>query len=571
MTQGEILVLLAIHLLLTGLPGAGAALFAARRGERRVPVLLAVGLVASGAAAMVSFWSYYGGHELGQTVSFFFIFGSVGLTGWCLYDGGIDRALLGQLATPLALWALGSAFLLYLGFFHGGSDQPLATAATRFSGQLPSDNNIPLFFSDWFFKHGHQSPAPIFPGEWLASDRPPLQVGYAVMQRTFGWDDTGLHYQVMGVVLQQLWIVGLWALLCAGGAGRVTRGLAMLTVLVSDVAIVNGFFVWPKLLPAAMLLAAAALVLTPLWDEIRRRLWGGALFAALVGLALLGHGASIFAVVPLLLIAAWRGLPSWRWLGVAAAVGLLFMAPWSAYQKYGDPPGNRLTKWMIGGVIDIDDRGTMETVVDSYEEVGVGGALHAKGQNFVAIVGGKPTKEMLEAAKTEAEAGHWPEMLGWIRTILFLNLLPSLGLLLLGFVAMAVGWRRRGREPAEWGLAVSCLLAFAIGAVAWALLLFGGTRASTVIHQGSLAIPIFGICAAAVGVRAVFPRFGAWLLGVNALAMLAIYVPSLEPLEGTAYAPWAGVLAALSLAAFVLVAIRREPAPRSVPVAAAAE
>jgi len=136
---------------------------------------------------------------------------------------------------------------------------------------------------------------------------------------------------------------------------------------------------------------------------------------------------------------------------------------------------------------------------------------------------------------------------------------------------MAVGWRRRGRDPAEWGLATSCLLAFAIGAIAWALLLFGGTRASTVIHQGSLLLPILGLCAAAVGVRAVFPRFGAWLLGANALVMLAIYVPSLEPLEGTAYAPWAGLLAAVSLAAFTLVAIRREPAPRTAPVAAAAE
>ncbi|MGN6201554.1 MAG: hypothetical protein ACTHNY_04025 [Solirubrobacterales bacterium] len=571
MTQGELLVLLAIHLLLTGLPGAAAALFAARRGERRVPVLLAVGLVASGAAAMVAFWSYYGGHELGQTVSFFIVFASVAVTGWCLYDGDIDRALLGQLATPLALWALGSAFLLYLGFFHGGSDQPLAASATRFSGQLPFDNNIPLFFSDWFFKHGHNGTPPVFPGEWLASDRPPLQVGYAVFERTFGWDTTGLHYQVMGIVVQQLWIVGLWALLCAGGAGRVTKALTMLTVLVSGLALVNGFFVWPKLLPAAMLLAAAALVLTPLWEEVRGKLWGGALFAALLGLAMLGHGASVFAVIPLLAIAAWRGLPSWRWLGVAAAVGLLFMAPWSAYQKYGDPPGNRLTKWMIGGVIDIDDRGTMETIVDSYEEVGFGGALHAKGQNFVAITGGKPTVEMVEAAQHELEDGHWSGMLGWVRTIQFLNLLPSLGPLLLGFAAMAVGWRRRGRDPAEWGLAVSCLLAFVVGAVAWALLLFGGTRASTVIHQGSLAIPILGIAAAAVGARAVFPRFGAWLLGVNAVLMLAIYVPSLEPLEGSSYSPWAGVLAAAFLAAFLWVAIRREPAPRTAPVAAAAE
>jgi hypothetical protein len=571
MVQGELLVLLVIHLLLTGLPGAAATLFAASRGERRVPVLLAVGLVGSGVAAMLAFWSYYGSHELGQTVSFFLVFGAAGLSGWCLYAGNIDRALLRQLATPLALWALGSAFLVYLGFFHGGSDQPLATAATRFSGQLPSDNDIPLFFSEWFFAHGHHGVPPVFPGEWLASDRPPLQIGYGVMQQTFGWDHTGLHYQVMGVVLQQLWIVGLWALLCAGGAGRTTRALAMLTVLVSDVAIVNGFFVWPKLLPAAMLLAAAALVLTPLWEEIRGRLWGAALIAALLGLAMLGHGASVFSVVPLALIAAWRGLPSWRWLGVAVAVGLLFMAPWSAYQKYGDPPGNRLTKWMIGGVIDIDDRGTMETIVDSYEEVGFDGALHAKGQNFVALVGGGPMVTQLKGAIDEAKAGNSSNALGILRFALFLYLLPSLGLLLIALGAMAVGWRRRGRDPAEWSLACWCLIAAAIGAVAWALLMFGGTRAATVIHQGSLAIPILALCAAAVGVRAVYPRSGACLLGLNALLMLAIYVPSLDPLEGSVYSAWAGALAAFSLAGFALVALRREPTTRTAAVAAVAE
>lgn len=571
MAQGEILVLLAIHLLLTGLPGAAAALFAASRGERRVPVLLAVGLVGSGTAAMLSFWSYYGGHELGQTAAFFLVFGSAAVCGWCLYDGEIETPLLRQLATPLALWALGSAFLLYLGFFHGGSDQPLAAASTRFSGQLPSDNDIPRFFSDWFFTHGHNGVPPVYPGEWLASDRPPLQVAYAVLQRTFGWDHTGLHYQVMGVVLQQLWIVGLWALLSAGGAGRVTRALAMLTVLVSDVAIVNGFFVWPKLLPAAMLLAAAALVLTPLWGEVRRGLWGAALFAALVGLALLGHGASVFGAIPLVLIAAFRGLPGWRWLGVAAAVGVLFLAPWSAYQKWGDPPGNRLTKWMIGGVMEIDDRGTAETIVDSYREVGFGGAVHAKAENFVAIAGGGPMVAVLEGAEKEAKAGHWANAVAGVRTVLFLYLLPSLGPLLIGLGAMAVGWRRRGRNPAEWNLALSCLFAFAVGAVAWALLMFGGSRASTVIHQGSLALPILGICAAAVGVRAAFPRFGAWLLGLNAVLMLALYVPSLEPLPGTVYSPWAGLIAAASLAAFAAVSLRRGPAPRTAAVAAAAE
>ena len=85
---------------------------------------------------------------------------------------------------------------------------------------------------------------------------------------------------MVSVVLQQLWIVGLWALLLAMRVRKVTRALVMVTVLVSDLALLNGFFVWPKLLPAAMLLAAAALIVTPLWGELRRSRWG----AVLVGL-----------------------------------------------------------------------------------------------------------------------------------------------------------------------------------------------------------------------------------------------------------------------------------------------
>ena len=46
------------------------------------------------------------------------------------------------------------------------------------------------------------------------------------------------------------------------------------------------------------------------------------------------------------------------------------MAPWSAYQKYGDPPGNRLTKWTLAGVVEVDDRGTAEAIFDSYGEAG---------------------------------------------------------------------------------------------------------------------------------------------------------------------------------------------------------
>jgi hypothetical protein len=548
--QGELLLLLVIHLVLTGLPGVAAALYAAHRGVGQVPVLLGIGLAFSGILAFLGFLAYYGDPVLGQTFSFFVVFASALLASWVLYRRQIDPSLLRGLAVPLALWALGSLFLLFLGFLHGGVDHPVSTAATRFSHPLPSDNIIPQFFADWFYLHGHRGTPPVFPGEWLSSDRPPLQVGYVLMQRPFGWDSSGLHYQVLGVVLQQLWIVGLWALLLAARVSRLTRVLTMATVLVSGLALVNGFFIWPKLLPAAMLLAAAALVLTPLWREVRGNLWAAALFVALCAVAMLGHGSSVFGVIPLLAIAAVRGLPSWRWLGVAALVGIVLMAPWSAYQKYGDPPGNRLTKWTLAGVVEIDDRGTSEAIVDAYREAGLGGAIHYKAENFVTMAGGAQAYDTLRAG---FEAGSLTEIVKAVRFVAFLHLFPSLGLLLLGPLAMALAWRRGPPDSNDWRFALATLIALLVGAVGWALLVIGSEADRTVIHIGSYLLPILGICAGVAGLRASFPRFANVYVLVAALLSLALYVPALEPPPGTSYSVLDALLAAIGLAGFAAI------------------
>ncbi|HEX5711874.1 MAG TPA: hypothetical protein VFX85_01015 [Solirubrobacterales bacterium] len=557
MAGGQLLWILVLHLVLTGLPGVAAVLFAARRGVDSVPLLLAIALAVSGGLAMLAFWAYYADRVLGESLSYFTILGSVGLIAWSVYGGRLDRKLLRQLATPLALWVLGSAFIVYFGFLHGGTDQALGMAMYRFGTPMPNDNAIPFFFGEWFFDYGHGAPPPPFSGDWLASDRPPLQTGYLLARRPLGgWHHAELQYQVLGVILQQLWIVGLWALLLAARVGRLTRALVMVAVLLSPVAIVNGFFVWPKLLPAGLLLAAAALLMTPLWERLRQSLWGAVLLAALFGLAMLSHGSSIFGIVPLALFAAWRGLPSWRWIGVALAVGFVLLAPWSAYQKWGEPPGNRLIKWQLAGVIDLDDRGAGETLIDSYSEAGLGGTIHNKGQNFVVISGGGPMAEHLDEAAGAVADGDWELFAEDFRNIFFFNLVPSLGLLLFALPALLLGRRRAAANPREWSFALGCFAVFAIGAVFWALLLFGNEAARTVIHQGSYLLPILGLCGVVVGLRALFPRFALWFVAVNAALMLALYTPSFDPPPGSSYSLFAALAAVAALAGFVSVARR---------------
>lgn len=551
----ELIGLLALHLLLTALPAVAAALLASRLGLRSVPLLLGVALAASGATALLSFWLYYASPTIGETGSFFFAFASVGAIFWC-WRQGIDKGALGELATPFALWVLASAFVLFLGFAHGGTGEPLTTASIRFSHQLPSDNDIPRFFADYFYLHGHQGTPPPF-GDWLSSDRPPLQVGYVLAQRPFGWDQAGLHYEVLGVVVQQLWILGLWALLCAARLTPRTRGLVALAAIVSDLGIVHAFFVWPKLIAAAFLLAALALVLSEDWLQLRRRPWAGALFAALCALAFLAHGSSAFFIAPLLLAAIWRGLPSWSWIGVAIAVGIVLLAPWSAYQRYADPPGDRLIKWQLGGSLEIDDRGALETIADSYRDAGLGGVAGNKWGNLTQMVGAGDVDRAVGEATDQFGEGNPGRALIALRVARFYDVLPFLGLLLIGPLAMAVAWLRgrRPRDP-DWTFAVFGIAFSAVGCLVWALLMFGGPDSKAVIHQGSLAVPLLALCACVAGACAVDRRLGLGLVAANVALVLLLYVPAVGPVPGTSYSIAAGFLAAAAFAGVAFLTLR---------------
>jgi hypothetical protein len=555
MAQLNLLALVAVHLALIGLPGVAGALFAARRGVRVVPILVAIALAASGAVAMLCFWAYFAGHPVGEILSGTVVIGSLPVIGWAVSSHDLDSVLLRQLATPLLLWALGSAFLVFLGFVHGGTTTPLSTAAARFRPYLPSDNDIPHYFTDWFYLHGHHGIPPLFPGGWSATDRPPLEVGYDLSQRAIAWDALELNYQVIGVILQQLWIPALWALLLAARSRRVTGALVMVTVLLSDLAIVNGFFIWPKMLGAAMLIAAAALVVTPLWSELRRRPWAAALIGTLLALAMLAHGSSLFGVIPLGAVAAARGLPSWRWLATGALVGAVLLVPWSMYQRYGDPPGNRLAKEAFAGVGEIDHNSTYRDIVDAYRRAGFGGTLHNKAQNFVTIAGGGQAVNFLRNTADAFASGHVADGIQDLRNMLFLYPIPSMGLLVFAPLFMLVARARRRIDSPDWHLALACYAVAVGGEVVSAVLLFGGAAVRAVLHQSSYVLPLLAFCGAVAGLRGAFPRFAVYFVLVSDFLMFAIYVPALKPAAGSSYSLFGAFIAVASLAGFGMIAL----------------
>jgi len=566
---GTLLVLAVVQLVLTAAPGVAATLLGVRFGVRDVPVLLGIGLAGSGVAAMLTFWIYYTVPRAGGLCAYAVLFGSIAVTAWAWPDVSRHRALLRRLSIPLGLWALASLFIVFFGFLHGEIEN-VQVPQYRFSTQpslFASDNIIPLFFAEWMFEGSPGSP-PIFPPGWLFSDRPPLQVAYVLTQRIFGWDGHMTHYEVLGVVLQQLWIIGMWALLIAAGVSRRTRSLAIVAALVSDVVIMNGFFVWPKLLAASFVLAALALVAAPGESTLRRHPVTVVPLGALAGLAYLSHGTGVFGLIPVAAIVLWKGLPSWRWLGAGAAVILVLVLPWMAFQRYADPPGNRVVKWSLAGVVELDERGTLETVVDEYRTVGVGGALENKLQNFLTMAGGNPLDrppeeghpfgDVLTEASDAVSAigeGKFALVVSKVREIRYWHLLWTLGILLLALPLIAFG-RLRGhwRDDADWRFAGFCLAVCGIGAIAWGLLMFGSEAGRAIVITASLALPLLGIAGIVAGLRATYPRLVGWFVGANVVTVLILYVPMVAPTLNNSYSGFAAVVAVASLAGFVKLA-----------------
>ena len=272
---------------------------------------------------------------------------------------------------------------------------------------------------------------------------------------------------------------------------------------------------------------------------------------------MLAHGASAFFLLPLLGLAAWRGLPSWRWLGAAALVGVVLLAPWSAYQRFADPPGDRLLKWSAGrGELTIVEDGALETIADGYADAGVGGTLGNKWRNLRTIAAVDQTRQGVDAAIDHAEGGDLGEAVSALRLPRFFGSAAAARHLPAGAGgdgdcpgagqperSRLALWARRDRvlRPRHAGLGAAHVR----------------QRRSERQRPPSAASPCrcSRSVAATVGLRGLH-RLALALVAANVIAVLVLYVPSLTPPEGSSYSPFAALLAAAALAGFGCLCLR---------------
>jgi len=558
------------HFVLTILPCLAVCALVIRKGVRDVAVAGLVALAATGASGYLVFWLWLLWPRLGHLVAFLLPIAGALTFWWAIRK--IDpagRAVLKALIPPTLLTAFASLLVISMGFLYGGLRDPLTTAGLRFSHPLLGDNAIPYVFAEGV-RIGHV-PKPLLE-DWRSSDRPPLQTGIVLSQYPYNPAPRVLGYEVLSVIAQSFWIFALWLLLTALDLDRRAIALALAVCLFSGFVFINSFFVWPKLLAAAFMIGLVAILLT---ERLRSALGHSAVLSvtagALLAFGALSHGGSAFALIGVALVMLVLKLRiSFGGLAAVIVTAFLLYLPWMFYQKFYDPPGNRLLKYQLAGVENVDKRSFVRALIDSYGSLSFRQIADDKLSNFEMPIGHVheywssaldlltrlDTRDPKSAAQVDRDAGG-------MRALMFFFVVPALGFLAAGPAALLIGIGKRYRTK-EWRTAVILWLFIVVTIIPWCLLLFGPT--ATAIHQGTYVTILLALTGSMLAFWAV-SRWLAWLVGGLEIALnFLIYVVLMRPSSPVGILPegvlryWTLALALLSV--FGIVSILARP-PRA--------
>ena len=505
------------------------------------PVFRGYCLIAGG--GYLAFWAYFAHPRLGDAY--------VGLltAGLLVWLGSVRGA-----NAAFALWrderwwrvwlAVAGVGLVYFGLLHlRACDAPWSwLAANRYRSGLPVDNEIPQMFARRLLEG--QSPRHLI-GDWLSSDRPPMQTGAILLLGPALRPTDGPQFdslcQAMGFWFQLLWVPALVALLQLLGL-PLRRALALAVVVAaSAVLLMNTLYVWPKLAAAGFVLGAWVL-----WrDAMPRRdadwVWAGGALA----LGFLCHGGVAFSLLTLAPMMIWGGgATRWRGLAWCALAAALVCVPWLAYQRLYEPPGNRLFKMHLAGIDLPDGRSTAEALRDSYRAISLPAFLDGRRANLHALIVGD-WDTLADFSSQKPDLRYRNDFFGFFR---------SLGWWNLGLVAVPFGWwRARSRGSRIHGALLGAIVGWsAVTLALWVVLLF--RPYSTVVHQGSYVPILLLLGASAWSLHSVHPLMLAAVAALAAAYFAAAYgcaTPEAIPTAITlaALIPLAGGLLATVVAA----------------------
>ena len=428
-------------------------------------------IVLLGLSGMVAFWVYWCDADLGKALSLAFALASLAVL---LLD--FHRAVRSHLrvANATILPVTTYVFFILLVGFYPFHQIGAAEAANRWL-ELPIDNAIPRIFADQL-RHGNVT-APMF-GDWHSSDRPPLQTGLYLLMHHRG----ELRYQVVSSALQALVLLPCLLLVRRLGYSALAP-LATMAIGLTSLMAVHTLYVWPKLISAAYVLIFYHLTMTSTVETLPRRIWIP-LAGSSATLAMLSHGGAIFALAVIAGAHALRYRQHfWRDTMPAGMLSIGLYLPWILYQRLVDPPGTRLAKWHLAGMIAPNDLSVAQAIVGAYGALGFGDWVEGRIANLKMVFAGS-SRFLYELVALIGDPGLTLQMFrGSIIRGSFFETFYSLWLF--SPVVVVILWiAARGWRKAPLGRDVIWLLVTSLSTLLmWCFMMF--IPGSAVIHQGS--------------------------------------------------------------------------------------
>ena len=516
------------------------------------PLVLLGGAAGLALAAYVAFWAWFASPELGMAWTALTLAAAAGAI-WARRPQTLATLRDDEVWMPLALMLL--VGILYIGLLHlyATSLRIDQLAAARYMLAMPGDNELPRRFAERLIFG--TSPRHLY-GEWLSSDRPPLQVGVIVLNapiaRLAGAPlMTAAH--AASLWFQLLWLPAMWALLRRlGFARRQTAALAAVTAI-TGLTIFHSIYVWPKLGGAAF--AVGAFVL---YAQARPRdVPAMAGVAVLAALAWLSHGGTMFSLVAFGVMAIfWKPWPSFRAIAAAGLVFLALALPWTAYQKLYDPPGDRLLKWHLGGVDAVDRASALQTIIEQYRTVGRERVLANKKFSFETLIGGWDEYTFTILRPRYRRVHEWYY---FFRSFSIWNVA-----LLAAPIALL---RRKTLGEFSWRMTWATAIWIALSLSTWCLVIFG-PPSWTVNHAGSFAANLAVFALAYALAWRISPWLLALLAAISVVTSALTWIPSsliLKPYPIDPAAVAVSILSALAIGGLITCYWRQSSVPASVP------
>jgi hypothetical protein len=244
----------------------------------------------------------------------------------------------------------------------------------------------------------------------------------------------------------------------------------------------------------------------------------------------------VFAVLGLALtiIALKRHMAVRSLIIMGVGVFCLYL-PWILYQKLFDPPGDRLLKWHLAGVIVVNSQSFIQAFTAAYKELTFHQFLNNKLANLETIADHQAEywHSILQLMRELTRGGSRNTALiaqttADLRALWFFFFVPSLGFLVVGPISLIVGIRRRYRSR-EWKVGAMAWLYVALTAAVWCLLIF--LPGSTVLHTTAYVMVLLAFAGSILALWAVSRwlalTLGALQIGFNFLLYVLFMPPPL--------------------------------------------